>query len=81
MDDSSEEDGVEKDVAFLAKNFWKFLKMKNSGKQFSEGKFSSSKGDRKDFKKKDRNDSQSPQALCVMNAMVMDISRRSVPTI
>ena len=63
MDDSSEEDGVEKDVAFLAKNFWKFLKMKNSGKQFSRGKFSSSKGDKKYFKKKDGNDSQSPQGI------------------
>ena len=29
MDDSSEEDDVEKEVAFLVKNFWKFLKMKN----------------------------------------------------
>ena len=53
MDDSSEED-VEKKVAFLAKNFRKFLKMKNNGKPFSKGKFSSSKGDRKEFKKKDR---------------------------
>ena len=53
MDDSSEEDGVEKDVAFLAKNFRKFLKMKNSGKSFNKAKFSSSKGDRKEFKKKD----------------------------
>ena len=60
MDDSSEEDGVEKDVAFLAKNFKKFLKMKNSGKPFNRGKFSSSKGDRKEFKKKDGKDSQSP---------------------
>ena len=50
MDDSSEEDDVEKEVAFLAKNFRKFLKMKNSGKPFSKGKFSSSKGDRKEFK-------------------------------
>ena len=32
--DSSEEDGVEKEVAFLAKNFWKFLKMMNGGKSF-----------------------------------------------
>ena len=32
MDDSFEKDGVEKDVAFLAKSFRKFLKMKNSGK-------------------------------------------------
>ena len=53
MDGSSEEDNVEKEVAFLAKNFYKFLKMKNSGKPFSKGKFSSSKGDRKEFKKKD----------------------------
>ena len=63
MDDSSEEDGVEKDVAFLAKNFQKFLKMKNSGKPFNRGKFLSSKGDRKKFKKKDGKDSQSPQGI------------------
>ena len=63
MDDSSEEDDVEKKVAFLAKNFWKFLKMKNSGKSFSKGKFSSSKGDRKEFKKKDGKDSQSLQGI------------------
>ena len=60
MDDSSEEDNVEKEVAFLAKNFRKFLKMKNSGKPFSKGKFSSSKGDRKKFKKKDGKEFNSP---------------------
>ena len=60
MDDSSEEDDVEKEVAFLAKNFRKFLKMKNSGKPFSKGKFSSSKSDRKEFKKKNGKDFQSP---------------------
>ena len=63
MDDSAKKDGVEKDVAFLAKNFRKFLKMKNSGKPFNRGKFSSSKGDRKEFKKKDGKDSQSPQGI------------------
>ena len=63
MNDSSEEDGVKKDVAFLAKNFRKFLKMKNSGKPFNRGKFSSSKDDRKEFKKKDGNDSQSLQGI------------------
>ena len=57
MNDSSEEDGVEKDVVFMAKNFRKFLKMKNNGKPFSRGKFSSSKGDRKEFKKKEGKDS------------------------
>ena len=61
MDDSSEEDDVEKEVAFLAKNFQKFLKMRNNGKPFSKGKFSSSKGDRKEFKKKNGKDFQSLQ--------------------
>ena len=37
--------------------------MKNSGKPFSKGKFSSSKGDRKEFKKKDRKEFQSPQGI------------------
>ena len=63
MDDSSEEDDVEKAVAFLAKNFRIFLKMKNSGKPFNREKFSSSKGDRKEFKKKDGKDSQSLQGI------------------
>ena len=63
MDDSSEEDDVEKEVAFLTKNFRKFLKMKNNGKPFNKGKFSSSKGDRKEFKKKDGKDFQSPQGI------------------
>nr|POE66026.1 hypothetical protein CFP56_28391 [Quercus suber] len=43
MDDPSEEEGVEKEVAYLAKNFRKFLKMKNSGKPFNRGKFPSSR--------------------------------------
>ena len=63
MDDSSEEDDVEKEVAFLTKNFRKFLKMKNNGKPFNKGKFSSSKGDRKEFKKKDGKDFQSLQGI------------------
>ena len=37
IDDSSKEDDVKKEVAFLAKNFRKFLKMTNSGKLFSKG--------------------------------------------
>ena len=43
--DSYYEDNVEKDVVFLAKNFRKFLKMKNNRKSFGKGKFSSSKND------------------------------------
>ncbi|XP_065638773.1 uncharacterized protein LOC136071417 [Quercus suber] len=37
--------------------------MKNSGKPFSRGKFSSSKGDKKEFKKKYGKNSQSPQGI------------------
>ena len=42
-DDSSNEDDVEKEVAYLAKNFRKFLKMKNNGKTFGKGRSSSLK--------------------------------------
>ena len=81
MDNFSEEDDVEKEVAFLAKNFRKFLKMKNSGKSFSKGKFSSYKGDRKEFKKKDGKTLNPFKESCATNAMAMDMSRRNVPTI
>ena len=37
--------------------------MKNSGKPFSRGRFSSSKGDRKEFKKKDGKESQPTQGI------------------
>ena len=48
--DSSDEDVVEKDVAYLMKNFQKFLKFKNNGKFNDKGKFSSSEKEKKDFK-------------------------------
>ena len=61
--DSSDEDKVEKEVAFLAKNFCKFLKFKKDGKSFEEGKFSNFKRDKKDFKRKDSKDSSPSQAV------------------
>ena len=57
---SSDEDVVEKDVAYLAKNFQKFLKFKNSEKFGDKGKFMSS-GKEKDFKKKEGKESQPTQ--------------------
>ena len=48
---SSDEDVIEKDVAYLAKNFLKFLKFKNSEKFGDKGKFMSSGNEKKDFKK------------------------------
>ena len=57
MGNSFDEDDVEKEVVFLGKNFLKFVKMKNNGKSFGKGKFSSSKNDKREFKKKDGKDS------------------------
>ena len=59
--DSSEDDAVEKDVAYLAKNFRKFLKFKNSGRFGDKGKFQSSGKEKREFKKKDGKEFQSTQ--------------------
>ena len=50
--DSSEDDAVEKDVAYLVKNFRIFFKFKNSGKFGDKGKFQSSGREKREFKKK-----------------------------
>ena len=60
---SSDEDVIKKDVAYLAKNFRKFLKFKNSGKFDDKGKFTSSGKEKKDFKKRDGKESQSNQKV------------------
>ena len=65
MDDSFEEDDVEKEVAFLVKSFRKFPKMKNSGKPFS-------KGDRKEFKKKDGKDKMFATTLSDFDSSNLD---------
>ena len=57
--DSSDEDVVEKDIAYLAKNFRKFLKFKNNEKFGDKGKFTSSEKEKKDFKKREGKESQS----------------------
>ena len=59
-DESLDED--KKEVAYLVKNFWKFLKMKN-GKSFGKGKSSSFKNEKKDFKKKDTKDSSPSKGI------------------
>ena len=58
---SLDEDVVEKDIAYLAKNFRKFIKFKNSEKFGDKGKFMSSGKEKKDFKKKEGKESQSTQ--------------------
>ena len=54
--DPSDKDVVKKDVTYLAKNFRKFLKFKNSGKFGDKGKFTSSGKENKDFKKREEKD-------------------------
>ena len=55
--DSLDDDAVEKDVAYLAKNFQKVLKFKNSGKFGDKVKFQSSGREKREFKKKDGKES------------------------
>ena len=57
--DSSDEDMVDKDVAYLVKNFRKVLKFKNNGKFDDKGKFQSFEREKREFKKKDGKESQS----------------------
>ena len=61
--DSSDKDVVDKDVAYLMKNFWKFLKFKNKGKFGDKGKFQSLGREKREFKKKDGKESQSTQGV------------------
>ena len=61
--DSLDEDKVKKDVAYLVKNFRKFLKFKKNGKFAEKGKFPNSWKEKEDFKKKDGKDSQSSQGI------------------
>ena len=61
--DSSDEDKVENDVAYLVKNFRKFLKFKKNGKFVEKGKFPNFGKEKKDFKRKDGKDSQSSQGV------------------
>ena len=54
---------VDKDIAYLVKNFQKFLKFKNKGKFGDKGKFQSSGREKREFKKKDGKESQSTQGV------------------
>ena len=54
---------VDKDVAYLVKNLWKFLKFKNNGKFGDKRKFQSSGRGKREFKKKYGKDFQSTQGV------------------
>ena len=78
--DSSDEDEVEKEVAYLAKNFRKFLKFKKDGKTFKKGKFSNFKKDKKDFKKKDSKDFSPSQDVMCYECKGHDHMKKECPT-
>ena len=76
---STNEDVVEKDVAYLAKNFRKFLKFKNSEKFGDKGKFMSSRKEKKDFKKREGNESQSTQGVTCFECNGHGHSKKECP--
>ena len=78
--DSLEEVDVEKEVAFLAKNFCKFLKFKKDGKSFEKGKFSNFKKDKKDFKSKDSKDSSPSQGITCYECNEYGHLKKEYPT-
>ena len=76
--DASDENGVEKEVAYLAKNFQKFLKFKNSGKFAKKG---SSQVLERIKRTSKREKGRSPFLLnesLVLNVMDMAISKWNV---
>ena len=73
--DSLDDDEVEKEVAYLAKNFRKFLKFKRDGKSFEKGKFSNFKKDKKDSK-----DSSPSQAVTCYECKGHGHRKRECPT-
>ena len=77
--DSSDEDVVEKDVAYLAKNFCKFLKFKNSGKFGDKGKFTNSGKEKKDFKKREGQEFQSTQGVTCFECNGHDHFKKECP--
>ena len=80
VQDSSNEDEVEKDVAYLDKDFHKFLKFKRDGKSFEKGKFSNFKKDKKDFKKKGSRDSSPSQMVTCFKCKGHGHVKKECPT-
>ena len=77
--DSSNRDVVEKDVAYLAKIFRKFLKFKNNGKFGDKGKFISSGKEKKDFKRREGKESQSTQGVTCFECNGHDHFKKECP--
>ena len=74
--DSLDEDVFDKDVAYLVKNFRKFLKFKNNGKFGNKGKFQSSR--RGNSKRKMEKKPNLHKVSLVSNVTGMDTLRKNV---
>ena len=76
--DSSDKDVLNKDVAYLVKNFRKFLKFKNNGKFGDKGKFQSSGREKREFKIQMAKNPNLHKVSLVLNATSMDTLRKNV---
>ena len=76
--DSSDEDMVDKDVAYLVKNFRKFLKFKNNGKFGDKRKFQSSRREKRNSKRKMEKNPNLHKVSLVLNVTSMDTLRKNV---
>ena len=74
------QDSLDEDVAYLARNFRKFLKFKRDGKSFEKCKFSNFKKDKKDFKKKDSRDSSPSQMVMCFECKGHGHVKKECPT-
>ena len=72
---------IDKDVAYLVKNFRKFLKFKNNGKFGDKGKFQSSGREKREFKKKMEKNPNLHKVSLVSNVTGMDTLRKNVQII
>ena len=79
--DSSDEDEVEKDVAYLMKNFRKFLKFKRMESLLRKENSQIPRRRKRISRRKMGRILNLLKQSRVMNATIMDISRRSVQTI
>ena len=78
MDDSFEEDNMEKEVAFFAKNFRKFLKMKKVGSHSAKESFHPTRVIERSLRRKMGRSFNPLKELFVANAMAMGMTIASV---
>ncbi|XP_065633839.1 uncharacterized protein LOC136069340 [Quercus suber] len=77
--DSSEEDVVDKDVAYLVKHFRKFLKLKNNGKSSDKAKFQNFGKEKREFRRKDSRESQSSQGITCFECNRLGYFKKECP--